>query len=163
MTFRDPVAQRVPRVLQPRPGLEVHLTEAGTNASSERVTSGVRSTEHRKVLSKASASSALSAASISVPASSGSFWIIGRQQPDYPTISRHRGEEGELVVSVRIHPAGTVLETVLTYSSGFPRLDRAGLDYLKSIRFGFSEVFSEPVTKRVSLKFSLSGETVVVR
>jgi len=53
-------------------------------------------------------------------------------KPDYPAMSRRRGEEGEARVSFVIGQTGTIENVVLTKSSGWPRLDGAALDAVRS-------------------------------
>lgn len=48
-------------------------------------------------------------------------------QPPYPAASRRLGEEGTVIIHVRIGRDGRVLAAVLAQSSGYPRLDAAAL------------------------------------
>jgi protein TonB len=57
-------------------------------------------------------------------------------QPPYPAASRRLGEEGLVIVHVRIGRDGRVLAATLARSSGYPRLDAAALAHaLASWRF----------------------------
>lgn len=51
----------------------------------------------------------------------------GAAQPPYPSAARRLGEEGTVVVHVRIGRDGRVLASTLAQSSGSPRLDVAAL------------------------------------
>lgn len=85
-----------------------------------------------------------------------SFWIIGKQKPDYPAISRRLGEEGTVILNAEIDGTGTILRTELVKSSGFPRLDRAAAEYLNSIRIGFPRPMEGTTIKSFSLAFRLN-------
>lgn len=50
-----------------------------------------------------------------------------RAQPPYPTAARRAGEEGNVLVHVRIGRDGRVIEASLARSSGSPRLDAAAV------------------------------------
>ena len=63
-------------------------------------------------------------------------WMIGSLRPDYPGISRRRGEEGRVTVSVLIGKDGTPTEVALSGSSGFSRLDEATVNFFRNARFG---------------------------
>ncbi len=49
-------------------------------------------------------------------------------QPDYPTLSKRRGETGTATVYFEVSVSGQVEKAKLTKSSGYPRLDSAALD-----------------------------------
>jgi len=48
-------------------------------------------------------------------------------QPEYPTMSRRLGEEGQVVLLLTVDEDGRVLEAVVDKSSGFERLDEAAV------------------------------------
>jgi protein TonB len=56
----------------------------------------------------------------------------GSRDPDYPANARRGGEEGSVVLQVLVGTDGRVLDARLAQSSGFPDLDRAALDGIKS-------------------------------
>lgn len=47
--------------------------------------------------------------------------------PAYPALSRRRGEEGTVLLAIRIDPHGRVVQAQVAESSGFRRLDEAAL------------------------------------
>jgi len=55
--------------------------------------------------------------------------------PDYPAESRRWGEEGRVLLRVRVRPDGQPDEILLQQSSGHRRLDRAALDAVRRWRF----------------------------
>jgi periplasmic protein TonB len=54
------------------------------------------------------------------------------RDPDYPTNARRAGEQGSVVLQVLVGADGRVLDARLVQSSGFPDLDGAALDGIKS-------------------------------
>lgn len=56
-------------------------------------------------------------------------------KPAYPAISRRNGEEGKVLLKVRVSPQGAALEVAVSRSSGFSRLDTAALDAVTRWRF----------------------------
>lgn len=56
-------------------------------------------------------------------------------RPTYPPMSRRLGEEGKVLLKVRVSSDGRALAVDLEKSSNFPRLDDAALDVVKRWRF----------------------------
>lgn len=56
-------------------------------------------------------------------------------RPDYPPLSRRLGEEGRVVLQVRVSAEGRVLEVEVARSCGFPRLDAAAKRSVAAWRF----------------------------
>jgi protein TonB len=56
-------------------------------------------------------------------------------KPAYPTLSRRLGEQGKVVVRVLIGVDGTAQQAELKTSSGFDRLDQAGLAAARQWRY----------------------------
>lgn len=54
------------------------------------------------------------------------------REPEYPPQSRRLGEQGSVVLSVLVGTDGRVLDAKLVQTSGFPRLDEAALDGIKT-------------------------------
>jgi protein TonB len=83
----------------------------------------------------------------------------GAAQPPYPAAARRLGEEGTVVVHVRIGRDGWVLESTLAQSSGSPRLDAAALAHALS-RWRFTPALKDgaPVEEErdISVRFELS-------
>ena len=57
-----------------------------------------------------------------------------REAPKYPPISRRMGEAGLVVLAVELNEQGLVASAKIHRSSGFPRLDEAGLAAVRSWR-----------------------------
>ncbi len=54
--------------------------------------------------------------------------VLGKLQPQYPWLSRKKGEEGEVIVTVRVNAKGGMTDCKIKKSSGFARLDHAALE-----------------------------------
>ncbi|MDP3088354.1 MAG: energy transducer TonB [Methylotenera sp.] len=57
-----------------------------------------------------------------------------RNPPNYPAISRRLGEQGQVKLKVELDEAGRVISARVVESSGYKRLDEAGLAAVKSWR-----------------------------
>lgn len=81
----------------------------------------------------ASPTSADASEPVAPPRSDASF--LNNPAPRYPPESRHRREEGRVLLDVLILADGTVGEIKLKHSSGFPRLDEAALNAVRRWRY----------------------------
>lgn len=54
------------------------------------------------------------------------------RDPDYPDNARRAGEQGSVLLQVLVGTDGSVLDARLAQSSGYPDLDRAALEGIKS-------------------------------
>jgi periplasmic protein TonB len=83
----------------------------------------------------------------------------GAAQPPYPPAARRMGEEGTVVVHVRIGRDGRVLASTLAQSSGSPRLDAAALAHALA-RWRFTPALRDGVAveeeRDISVRFELS-------
>ena len=77
-------------------------------------------------------------------------------KPVYPAFSRRAGEEGKVLLKVRVSPQGTALEVSLSKSSGFPRLDAAAQDAVSRWRFVPARRGDEPVESSVIVPVSFT-------
>lgn len=78
-------------------------------------------------------------------------------KPDYPKGARQRGEQGDVVLEIRVNAAGIVDRVDVVSPSGFPELDEAAVRAARAARFtpaksGGSVVAS---TARLTLTFKL--------
>jgi protein TonB len=69
--------------------------------------------------------------------------------PAYPAQSRRLKEEGTVLLLVRVSAEGTPLSVEIRNSSGFERLDEAGLQAVRQWRFVPAKRGSENVTASV--------------
>ena len=78
-------------------------------------------------------------------------------RPDYPKGARQRGEQGEVVLEIRVNAEGTVDEVRVASSSGFAELDDAAAKAAKAAKFSPARSGREPVasTARLKLQFKL--------
>lgn len=83
----------------------------------------------------------------------------GAAQPPYPPAARRMGEEGTVVVHVRIGRDGRVLASTLAQSSGSPRLDAAALSHALA-RWRFTPALKDGAAveeeRDISVRFELS-------
>ena len=78
-------------------------------------------------------------------------------RPDYPKGARQRGEQGDVVLEIRVNADGTVDGVSIAVSSGFAELDEAAVRAAKAARFSPARSGREPVasTARLKLQFRL--------
>jgi protein TonB len=57
-----------------------------------------------------------------------------RTSPDYPAISRRLGEQGQVKLKVELDETGRITSARVVESSGYKRLDEAGLAAVKNWR-----------------------------
>jgi protein TonB len=81
--------------------------------------------------------------------------------PEYPRSARHRGQEGLVVVSVRVSAEGRVIDASVVGSSGYPLLDDAALDALRRWTFvpGVRGGRAEAWTVEIPVRFRLVSAT----
>jgi protein TonB len=81
-------------------------------------------------------------------------------RPDYPIVSRRRHEEGEARLTVTVSPDGRVLHVSLFKSSGYPLLDQAAVDAVRTWTFEPARASGIAVTSEVvvPVRYSLSQE-----
>jgi protein TonB len=91
--------------------------------------------------------------------SGSSAQYVGACEAPYPTMSKRMNEKGTVVVKVLVKSDGTAGDVELKSSSGYPRLDQAWLEAIKTCRFTPStgsdgkpidEWFSAPHTFRLN-------------
>jgi protein TonB len=80
-------------------------------------------------------------------------------RPAYPPISRRLGEEGKVVLRVRVSAQGTPLAVDIRQSSGFSRLDEAAKAAVERWRFVPARQGDQPIESSVlvPLNFTLSN------
>ena len=78
-------------------------------------------------------------------------------KPDYPKGARQRGEQGEVILEIRVNAAGIVDHVDVVSSSGFPELDEAAVRAARTARFTPAKSGGSPVasTARLTLDFKL--------
>ena len=83
----------------------------------------------------AAAASTVATAPASVSAARFDAAYLLNPRPNYPPMSRRLGEEGKVLLKVRVSADGRPLAVDLEKSSNFVRLDEAALDVVKRWRF----------------------------
>jgi protein TonB len=79
----------------------------------------------------------------------------GNPQPVYPELSRERGEQGWVLLSVHVEPDGTPDAATVAQSSGYPLLDnRARETVLRLWHFDPALRTGQPVASTIDLWFS---------
>ena len=78
-------------------------------------------------------------------------------RPDYPKGARQRGEQGDVVLEIRVNAEGTVDDVKVAVSSGFAELDEAAVRAAKAAKFSPARSGRDPVasTARLKLQFKL--------
>ena len=78
-------------------------------------------------------------------------------KPDYPKGARQRGEQGEVILEIRVNAAGIVDRVDIVSSCGFPELDEAAVRAARTARFTPAKSGGSPVasTARLKLDFKL--------
>ena len=78
-------------------------------------------------------------------------------KPDYPKGARQRGEQGDVVLEIRVNVEGTVDDVKVATSSGFAELDEAAIRAAKAAKFSPARSGHDPVasTARLKLQFKL--------
>jgi protein TonB len=77
-------------------------------------------------------------------------------KPVYPPFSRRVGEEGKVLLKVRVSAQGGALDVAVSRSSGFPRLDSAAVDAVARWRFVPARRGDEPVESSVIVPISFT-------
>ena len=78
-------------------------------------------------------------------------------KPDYPKGARQRGEQGEVILEIRVNAAGIVDRVDVVSSCGFSELDEAAVRAARTARFTPAKSGGSPVasTARLTLNFKL--------
>ena len=78
-------------------------------------------------------------------------------KPDYPKVARQRGEQGDVILEIRVNAEGTVDDVRVATSSGFVELDEAAMKAARSAKFSPARSGHDPVasTARLKLQFKL--------
>ena len=78
-------------------------------------------------------------------------------KPDYPKGARQRGEQGDVVLEIRVNAAGIVDRVDIVSPSGFSELDEAAVRAARTARFAPAKSGGSPVasTARLKLDFKL--------
>lgn len=81
---------------------------------------------------------------------------LANPKPAYPVASRRLGEEGKVVLRVKVSPGGTPTAVEVKQSSGFPRLDEAARSAVEHWRFVPARRGDEAVESWVSVPIVFS-------
>jgi protein TonB len=79
-------------------------------------------------------------------------------KPAYPAIARRNGEEGKVLLKVRVSPQGAALEVAIAKSSGFGRLDTAAVEAVTRWRFVPARRGDEAVESSVMVPITFALE-----
>ncbi len=80
--------------------------------------------------------------------------------PSYPRISRLRGEEGDVVLSVQVLASGHPEKIQVTQSSGYKRLDAAAIKAVQTASFKPARKLGQPVDSEteITITFRLTND-----
>ena len=86
--------------------------------------------------------------------------IVGLYKPEYPEYCRKRGQEGVVVLTVRISADATGNSIKILKSSGYLRLDNAAVEALKKAKFVPARRMGAAVTttERIAFRFRLENK-----
>ena len=78
-------------------------------------------------------------------------------RPDYPKGARQRGEQGDVILEIRVNAEGSVDDVKIAESSGFVELDEAAVKAARASKFSPARSGHDPVasTARLKLQFKL--------
>ena len=78
-------------------------------------------------------------------------------RPDYPKGARQRGEQGDVILQIRVNAEGMVDDVKVVESSGFAELDAAAMKAAKAAKFSPARRGHDSVasTARLKLQFKL--------
>ena len=75
---------------------------------------------------------------------------VRNRRPAYPEISRRRGQEGTVMLELRVDANGRVVDVRVTESSGFSALDAAAVETLREWRFRPAQRGGMPVAGSIT-------------
>ncbi|MBQ0031324.1 MAG: energy transducer TonB [bacterium] len=75
-------------------------------------------------------------------------------KPDYPKGARQRGEQGDVILEIRVNAEGTVDDVKVATSSGFGELDEAAIRAARAAKFSPARSGREAVAAVARLKLS---------
>jgi len=83
---------------------------------------------------------------------------LSNPRPEYPEEARRQHQEGLVILSVEVSADGRPDDVTVTRGSGFPLLDQAALDAVRSWRFEPARAAGLPVSSHVDVpvRFTLS-------
>ncbi len=79
-------------------------------------------------------------------------------KPVYPPLAKRQGEEGKVLLKVRVSAKGEALDVAISKSSGFPRLDNAAIDAVTHWRFVPAKRGDETVDSSVVVPITFALE-----
>lgn len=79
-------------------------------------------------------------------------------KPVYPALARRQGEEGKVLLKVRVSAQGTALDVAVSKSSGYGRLDNAALEAVAQWRFVPAKRGDETVDSSVIVPITFALE-----
>lgn len=83
---------------------------------------------------------------------------LANPRPAYPALSRRLGEQGKVLLRVRVAADGNAAEVTLHSSSGFVRLDRAAIDAVSRWRFVPARLGEEAIASWVQVPIAFTLE-----
>jgi protein TonB len=93
----------------------------------------------------AAPAAAAPSASIKTGVSISASYSTTNAKPNYPSMSKRLSEQGTVILRVQVKSDGTAGAVEVKSSSGFPRLDQAAIDAVKTWRFNPATNDGKPV------------------
>ena len=142
---RQPAAARPIPAVTPRPVLAIPA-EANSPASTFSVPAPVAAPT---TPAAASPSTTAPAAPVAISAARFDAAYLQNPRPSYPPISRRLGEEGKVMLKVKVTADGAAAVVDLEKTSGFERLDEAAKQAVARWRFVPAKRGDEPIEASV--------------
>ena len=151
-----PVAKPQPAVAH-QPVIAMAATP-NTPATAPTVAPTVESAPAAPVAAAPAASSAAPSSTAVTPARFNAAYL-NNPEPKYPPLSRRLGEEGKVLLKVRVTPDGLAAAVDLEKSSNFERLDAAAREVVAHWRFVPAKRGDQPIEASVivPIVFRLEG------
>jgi len=128
----QPTPTTVESPVSPEPATETAAPVASTAPPTNSPATGTPSSAPAPVTS-APVADTEPAPRIVLPSASAAY--LNNPPPAYPALSRRLGEQGRVLLRVRIEPDGTASAADIRTSSGYERLDQAALQAVLSWRY----------------------------
>ncbi len=133
-------------------GSNFKLISADFSKDSEKLITQEFTKNDKEILAEKSDKADISKENIDSNSSSGVIFeheSLNNEQPQYPKISRKRGDEGQVLLEVFVESNGLVARVDLVQSSSHPLLDKAAIDAIKKWQFIPAKKFGQFISSSV--------------
>ena len=167
-----PVPQPQIQKITPKPQAKAVMStpNSSTFTTQEKIQTPSKESTHEaetKVEHSAPPASADSAKKVEEKGESAPVYVapkfgadyLQNPSPEYPGMSRRRGEQGKVLLKVFVSPQGQAEKVLLEKTSGFELLDKSAIDVVKTWKFIPASSNNQPVSGVVivPIRFSLDS------